>query len=194
MNAFIYTINDNVLHAYHEHINNEGELAYYNHRKQRNNYGFVRATLPNELKPNLYTIIDSKSNIDKIKYAIDTSSFKDDVNLVDRKYYIDNKGNEYWILRISSSMTNKLNSIKSIYSEGKHNCLVVCASGRSDLELVKQANLSICLNTAPEYVKEKCDLIINGDSINILKIIDKIYHSNNVNKTIEDIKKKFSTN
>ena len=69
----------------------------------------------------------------------------------------DEKGNEYWILRISSSLSNKLNSIKSIYLEGKYDTLVVLASGKSDLELVKKADLSICLSTAQDYVKDECD-------------------------------------
>ena len=189
MNAFIYTITENTLHAYHNKLVNNGELAYYNHRKERNNYGFVRAELPIDLKATLYTIIDTKSNVDKIKYLIETSMYKDDVNVVENKYKIDSDGTEYWLLRISSSLTNKLNSIKSIYLEGNHDTLVVCASGKSDLELIKKANLSICLSTAYDYIKEECDLVIDGDSESIVKVIDKIYHSKNVSKTIELLKK-----
>ena len=189
MNAFIYTINENTLHAYHNKLINNGELAYYNHRKERNNYSFVRAELPKELKATLYTIIDTKHNVDKIKYLIETSIHKDDVNVVENKYKVDDDGTEYWLLRISSSLTNKLNSIKNIYLEGKYDKLIVCASGRSDLQLVKKADLSICLSSAYDYVKEKCDVIVHGDSEKLLKIINKIYHSKNVNKTINELKK-----
>ena len=189
MNAFIYTINENTLHAYHNKLINNGEMAYYNHRKERNNYSFVRAELPKELKATLYTIIDTKHNVDKIKYLIETSIHKDDVNVVENKYKVDDDGTEYWLLRISSSLTNKLNSIKNIYLEGKYDKLIVCASGRSDLQLVKKADLSICLSSAYDYVKEKCDVIVHGDSEKLLKIINKIYHSKNVNKTINELKK-----
>ena len=57
------------------------------------------------------------------------------------------------------------------------------------MELVKKANLSMCLNTAPDYVKEKVDLVVNGGPDSVLKIFSKIYHSKNINKTIEMIKK-----
>ena len=188
MNAFIYTINENTLHAYHNKLVNEGEKLYYNHRRERNSYSFVRAELPSDLKANLYTIIDTKQNVDKIKYLVETSLYKNEVNVVENKYKCDERGNEYWILRISSSLSNKLNSIKSIYLEGKYDTLVVLASGKSDLELVKKADLSICLSNAQDYVKDECDIVIDGDSEKLLKLIDKIYHSNNANKIINSIK------
>lgn len=189
MNAFIYTINENTLHAYHNKLVNEGEKLYYNHKRERNSYSFVRAELPSDLKANLYTIIDTKQNVDKIKYLVETSLYKNEVNVVENKYKCDERGNEYWILRISSSLSNKLNSIKSIYLEGKYDTLVVLASGKSDLELVKKADLSICLSNAQDYVKDECDIVIDGDSEKLLKLIDKIYHSNNANKIINSIKK-----
>ena len=189
MNAFIYTINENTLHAYHNKLVNEGEKLYYNHRRERNSYSFVRAELPSDLKANLYTIIDTKQNVDKIKYLVETSLYKNEVNVVENKYKCDERGNEYWILRISSNLSNKLNSIKSIYLEGKYDTLVVLASGKSDLELVKKADLSICLSNAQDYVKDECDIVIDGDSEKLLKLIDKIYHSNNANKIINSIKK-----
>ena len=77
-----------------------------------------------------------------------------------------------------------------IYDDGKYEHLIVCAAWRSDLELVKKADLSICLSTAPEYVQKECDLVINGNSENLLKVINKIYHSNNVVKTINSFKNK----
>ena len=67
--------------------------------------------------------------------------------------------------------------------------MIVLASGRSDLELVKKADLSICLSTAQDYVKDECDIVVDGNSDKLVKIIDKIYHSNNAIKTINSIKK-----
>lgn len=193
MNAFIYTINENTLHAYHNKLKNYGEIYYYKRHKERNNSGFVRAELPSDLKATLYTIIDNKRNITNLKKTIETSVYKDEVNMVENKYTTDEFGNEYFILRISSSMTNKLNAIKNIYNEGKYNYLIVCPSGRSDLGLIKNANLSICLSSVPDYVKNECDIVINGNSEKILKIIDRIYHSNNIDHTIKKLKRKYSS-
>lgn len=192
INAFIYTINENTLHAYHNKLNNYGETHYYNHRKEINNYSFVRARLPQDLKATLYTIIDTKENITKLKHSIETSIYKNYLNVVDNKYIEDEFNNEYFILRISSSLTNKLNSIKKIYDEGKYDYLIVCPSGKSDLGLIKHSDLSICLSSIPDIVKNECDLIVNGNSEKVLKIIDKIYHSNNIDYTIKKLKKRFS--
>ena len=48
----------------------------------------------------------------------------------------------------------------------------------------------MCLNTAPDYIKDEVDFVINGNAENVLRIFDKIYHSNDVNKTIEKFKNK----
>ena len=42
---------------------------------------------------------------------------------------------------------------------------------------------------AVDIVKEKVDLVVNGGPDSVLKIFSKIYHSKNINKTIEMIKK-----
>ena len=46
----------------------------------------------------------------------------------------------------------------------------------------------MCLNTAPDYVKNEVDYVINGNAETVLRIFDKIYHSSDVNKTIEKFK------
>ena len=189
INAFIYSINEHTLHAYHNKLNNYGEITYYNHRKKRNSYSFVRGKLPSDLKATLYTIIDRKENIEMIKANIENSSYKEEVNLAFRKYIEDENNNEYYILRISSSKTSKYNAINNIYQEGNYKHLIVCPSGKSDLELASHADLTICLSISPDHVKEKCDVVIDGDSTDIVRLIDKIYHSHNVSKTIQEMKK-----
>ena len=58
------------------------------------------------------------------------------------------------------------------------------------LGLIKNANLSICLSSVPDYVKNEVDYVINGNAETVLRIFDKIYHSPDVNKTIEKFKNK----
>ena len=73
MNAFVYTVNDHVLHAYHNVLVNEGEKLFYKHRKHQNAYSFVRGVLPLDLFPSLYILIDTKEKIDvSINYVSKT--------------------------------------------------------------------------------------------------------------------------
>ena len=72
------------------------------------------------------------------------------------------------------------------------NNLIVSVSGRTDLELIKHANLSMCLSIAPDYVKESVDIILNDDAGEALKIFDKIYHCTNIDKEILKIKRKYN--
>ena len=67
--------------------------------------------------------------------------------------------------------------IKSLDEKGfnkDNDTLIVCASGKSDLELVEKADLSICLSTVNEQVKNKCDLVINANANLPEEIINKI--------------------
>ena len=80
--------------------------------------------------------------------------------------------------------------VNSIKKENNLNKLIVCGSGRTDINLLRQADLSMCLNTAPDYIKDEVDFVINGNAETVLRIFDKIYHSNDVNKTIEKFKNK----
>ena len=44
---------------------------------------------------------------------------------------------------------------------------------------------------APDYIKDEVNTVIDSNSENVLKIFEKIYHSRNVNRTINKIKKKY---
>ena len=79
----------------------------------------------------------------------------------------------------------KYKIINSIKKENNLNKLIVCGSGRTDINLLKQADLSLCLDTAPDYVKNEVDYVIHGNAETVLRIFDKIYHSKDVEKTIK---------
>lgn len=188
MNAFVYTINDHVLHAYHNILNNEGEKLFFSQRKHQNSYTFVRGTLPNDLNAHMYVIIDTKENIDKF-----TNNFQgyNDVQLIVYKYKENINGVDYWYLKITNHLAKKENFVNSIKDEGKLKKLIVSGSGHTDLELIRQADLSLCLSTAPDYVKKEVDIIIDGSSEQVLRIIDKLYHSKNIDKEINKLKEKY---
>ena len=109
--------------------------------------------------------------------------------------FIDTKENingvDYWYLKITNHLAKKENFVNSIKDEGKLKKLIVSGSGHTDLELIRQADLSLCLSTAPDYVKKEVDIIIDGSSEQVLRIIDKLYHSKNIDKEINKLKEKY---
>lgn len=189
MNAFIYSINDNMLHCYHQKLVNEGEVAFYSIRRNNDFDNFVRASVPTDLEVSLFIIIDTKDKIDKIVNEVSASRYTDIVDLV--VYKFDEIEGDYWYLKINSHLARKENMIERIKSEGNFNKVVVCGSGRTDIPLIKAADFSICLDRAPDYIKDEVNTVIDSNSENVLKIFEKIYHSRNVNRTINKIKKKY---
>lgn len=192
MNAFVYTINEHVLHAYHNTLKNDGELKFYNHRKNQNAYSFVKGVLPDDLNPSLYVIIDCKENIDKfIKHCTSLNLFEK-VSYVTYTYRKDINGKAYYYLRLFNKSVSKERYVLETMKDKNFNNLIVSVSGRTDLELIKHANLSMCLSIAPDYVKESVDIILNDDAGEALKIFDKIYHCTNIDKEILKIKRKYN--
>lgn len=97
---------------------------------------------------------------------------------------------KYSMIKINSKPARKENSINVLKEKNAFEKVIVCGSGKTDIPLIKQADFSFCLNTAPDYVKEAVDVVIKDDPEEVLKTFEKIYYSYNVEKTINRIKKK----
>lgn len=185
INAFIYAIDDNMLHCYFHHLENEEEIKFYQERRQNNFDNFVRATLPNDLNASLYIIVDKKDKINQLVKILENSVYISEMDLV-----IQNINDDYCTLKINSKIARKENSIQLLKEKGKFEKVIVCGSGKTDIDLIRQADFSFCLNTAPDYIKEVVDVIIGNNPEEILKYFEKIYYSYNIDKTINNIKKK----
>lgn len=189
INAFIFSIDDNMLYCFFKSLNNEGEKHYYNSRKKYNFDNFIKTSLPENFYPSLYIIIETKENIDKVVEYINNSSCIDKVDLVIEPYK--EVSGEYCCLKINSKEATKESLIRSIKQEGNYSKLVVCASETSDIPLIKEADYSFCLKTAHSYIKDEVDSVISASPEDILKIFETIYHSKNIDRTISKIKKKY---
>lgn len=187
MNAFMYAVDDNMLHCYYHHLRNEEEIKFYQERRKNNFDNFVRATMPKDLEASLYIIIEEETKIAKLIDILNNSVYIDYIDLV-----IENLKNNYSSLKINSKLARKENSIQMMKDKGEFKKLIVCGSGHTDIELIKKADFSFCLSTAPKYIKEEVDLIIGKDPEDILKIFEKIYYSYKVDNTIQNIKNKWN--
>lgn len=189
MNSFTYSIDDNMLHCYYSKIQNDGEKAFYNIRRKNDFDNFVRAQLPEDVEASLYIIIDKKEQIDKLVGEINSSPHKELIDLIVYGYNEIDEG--YYCLKINSHDSTKEKLVNKLKNDGNYNNVIVCGSGHTDLELIKEADFSICLSTAPVDIKEEVDVVIDENPENILKIFERFYHSRNINKTINKIKSKY---
>ena len=185
MNAFIYAIDDDMLHCYYHKLQNEEEIKFYQERRKNNFDNFVRAKIPEDLNASLYIIIEKKEKTSKIVDILEKSPYIDDIDVV-----VEKLNNEYEVLKINSRPARKENSINLLKESGGFKKVIVCGSGKTDIDFLKQADFSFCLSTAPYYVKEVVDVVISDNPENVLKIFEKIYFTRNVEKTIEKIQKK----
>lgn len=189
MNSFTYSINDNMLHCYHNKIENDGEKYFYNIRRKNDFDNFVRASLPVDVKASLYIIVDVKEKIDNLYNLINESDYRKYIDLI--VYPFKEIEGDYYYLKINSHDSKKDKLINNLKEEGKYEKLIVCGSGKTDLALIKKADFSFCLSTAPDYIKENVSLVISDKPEDVLKVFEKLYHSYNLTKTIEKLNKKY---
>ena len=186
MNAFRYIIDDNMLHCFYKNMSNDGELKYYQDRRVNKFDNFVKAELLDELDISLYIIIDSKERIDMLCQDIQESPYISNVDLVVYKY--DECEGDYWYLKINSINSRKEKLVNLIKEKNLFNKLIVCGSGKTDIEMINSSDLSICIETAPDYIKEIVDIVVRDPS-DVLKIYEKIYHTRDIDRCINKYKK-----
>lgn len=189
MNAFTYAIDDNILHCYYKKLINEGETSFYNIRRLNNFDNFVRASLPSDLNASLYVIVNEKNKIEELVRTIENSQYINDIDLIIQPFTED--VGIYYSLKINSKESKKENLIQKLKKEGSFDKLIVCGSGKTDIELINNADFSFCLNTAPDYIRERVDMVISNNPEDILKVFEKIYYAYNVDKKIKKLQKKY---
>ena len=135
----------------------------------------------------MYVIVDTKEKIDEFVNKFNNNN----VQLIVYRYKENINNQEYWYLKITNILAKKENYVNAIKEEKNHDILVVSGSGHTDIELIRQADLSMCLDTSPDYIKEEVDIILKGNAEQVLRIFNKLYHSKNIQKTLSTIKEKY---
>lgn len=188
MQSFKYSIYDNNLHAYHDQLINEGEKMYYNVRLEKGNDDFVRGLVPDDINVSLYVIVDKEDKINELVNELNKNPKLNAVDLIDYEF-AEKVGYKY--LKINSHIATKDSLLKKIKEENKYEKLVVCASGKTDLKAIELADFSICLDKAPNYIKEKVDVVIEDNPEKLLKIFNKLHITGDFNKAKEKLIKKY---
>ena len=194
LNAFVYTIYDNIMRSYHNKLINDGEIDYYNKRKVGTSFSFVRGNLPDDLNPSMYVIIDKLENILKFKESVEKSNYSSEIDLIVYKYPKISDDIEYYYLKINSKIATKENRILKFREKYQFEKIIVCGSGKTDINLIKMSDFSLCLNNAPDYVKNEVDVVLKTDNpADVLKVFSKLYRSKNVDRDINKIKNKLKS-
>ena len=188
INYFTYSIDDNMLHCFYDKITNDGQKRYYEMCRKSHFDNFVRAKLPEDSSSSLYIIIEKKSTVEALSQTLSNSDLSSRIDVVTYPF---DESEKFYYLKINSKAAKKENLIKVIKTNMGFEKVVVCGSGKTDLPVIELADYSIALQTSPEYVKEKVDLVLGNNPEEILKVFEKIYYTRNVEKTINRLNKKY---
>jgi hypothetical protein len=179
VNYFCYSVDDDVLQIYHGKIKNDGELKYY--KDGRNEYfdNYVRGAVPEDMEACFYVLIDKKQEIMSIVDKINAEGIGKELDLLWYEFEIDG----YYFLKINSKNSNKYTRLQELKEQTGAEKLVVFGSGSSDIEMMRMADISLCLKSANDKVKNEATIVLNTDNPDeILKTIEKIYHKKDFDK------------
>lgn len=191
VNFFCYTVEDDILQVYHGRLMHEAEKKYYKDRRNKYFDNYVRGIVPEDMDVAFYVLIEKKEDILSIVDEINKTEY---ANMLDLLYYeYDIEG--YYFLKINSKSTNKYTRLRELKEETNSEHLVVFGSGSSDIDMMKMADISICLKNAPEIIKNEATKVLDTDNPDIiLKTIERIYHKKDFIKYKEKLENENSVN
>jgi hypothetical protein len=171
--AFCYTVDDDILQIYHDTLKNVAEKKFYQDRRSEFFDNYVRGEAPSDLRACFYVVVDTKEVVLELVDRINAESYADRLDLLYYEYDISG----YYFLKINARSSNKYTRLQELKEQTGANRVVVFGSGSSDIEMMQMADLSLCLNNAPEEVKAIATKVLPTDNPDeILKTIEKIYH------------------
>lgn len=187
VNYFSYLINNNKLCCYYLSLDDEGSNSFYRNRNNNCHYSFVEAIAPSNLKICQYVLIDKKEKIEQIIQKLNQIS--SNINIVTYPY---SSLEGYQFLKINPSSANKENALEEIKKEYQNLNYQICVgSGRTDIEAMKKSDFSICLNNAPEYIKEHANYVIPSEKPDdLMRLIYNVYKQRDFKKYLGQLNKK----
>jgi hypothetical protein len=173
VNYFCYTVEDDILQIYHGKLKHDAEKKYYLDRRNEYFDNYVRGTVPDDMFACFYVLINKKDVIMQLVSQINSTDYADRLDLLYYEYDIEG----YYFLKINSRSSNKYTRLAELKEQIGAKNLVVFGSGSSDIDMMKMADISLCLKTAPEIIKSQATKVLDTDDPDvILKTIEKIYH------------------
>ena len=146
--------------------------------------------MPDDVHSSLYVIIDKKDKIDEAIERISKIPNSNEIDLIEYEY--DEGVEGYWYLKINCHSANKNNLVNKLKKDYGFKKVIACGSGKTDVDVIKNSDLSMCLSKAKDLIKNSADIVIDDAPETVLRIFDKIYYSKNSSKCIEKIKNKYN--
>lgn len=174
-NIFTYSLVNKELTCYYRSIKNKGEKHYFKYNQENEYFRFNYGDTPENLDVCHMEIILEKKKIDQIYLEL-TKLELSGVNITIHDYLIDG----YKIIKIYNKAATKYNGYKKLKTESNGK-LVVVGNSKSDLELMKKADVAICYKDAEKEVIESADIVLSSNLLkDSLRQIKKIYHSRKI--------------
>lgn len=167
LNPFSYVFNENHLFGYYEKIGSDAERLYYNDHSQELT-PMVKASVPEDLQVSKMTAVvkdeDAEAIAEELRSIEGIAVYINPCAVVKGYGCID-------ITEVHASAVNALEKLGMDYRK-----LVVLGGTEGDAELMKKADHSICLASAPEAVKQAASQVLPGKHpVDLLKEVARMY-------------------
>ena len=186
ISPFINTVENDVLFVHNDELNNEAEMKYAESKKNAA-YGNYSYETPNMENIVYFLIVEDKCRKNQIINLLKESELNDRISiLVYDKFDSNDLEKKYTFIKVYSKKIEELNILKS-YAEESRLKLVGLTSSNYSNHLLKNCDYSMTLKNNKETTKVLCQKVVNSnDPDNLLKEVDKLYHSKNMKDLIID--------
>jgi hypothetical protein len=189
-NVFTYTIIDQALSIYHTSFGNEAEEKFYLDRKNDYFRNHIKGIIGLKEDAVFYIVIDKLVTVET--YAQDLlSQFKDDITCQIYPYSLID---DYYYLKIYAAGISKKTALDEFLNKNQESAVIAFGSKTFDIDIMKNSDLSIVLNSADNEVKAIADIVIPSEQPDeLIKIIKKIFYARDYKKTLLKLKNRYQT-
>ncbi len=179
INAFVYTIVNDILHVYYGDFKNQVEKNFYYSKRLTPLQNYVYGSLGEEKGVICIKGISSMENIKTIYEKIMSLKISENLKV---NYYEDKENQGYYFLEVFSHEASKENALKELKTTSTVEKTVVFLSDMDDLSMVKEADYTITSEKAPRPLKEVAGEIIDSNKGSAIKSIERLFYSKDLIK------------
>lgn len=169
LNAFIYTLKDDYLYVYHQHLVNPYQIKFYEERKNSPYKTFIEGDFLDTDKILYFTVIDCEEKINLMYQEI-----KDIPGLYIVKYK-DVYSNNIFNLEIYSEKSSKANAIKYMMKKYNFSKLITFGDNLNDLPMFNISDKCYAVSNAVDELKALATGILPSNNEDaVAKYLEKI--------------------
>ena len=173
LNCFTHVVVHDVLTIYYDNLDNQGEITYFENRKNDYFKSFAKGEVPSSVEVVFYVVVALKEKIKHAERQLQELGLESELDIVSYPF-IEVEG--YYQMKIRNKNATRLLALDAIQNQTNTTHLVAIGNNDFDIPMLQKADYAVCFEDASEQVRSLCDIILTRTQTNhALRLVTKVY-------------------